>query len=120
VLAAEIDFEALRPNMMQRYAVAPLCEYPPVLEDLAVIVPEETPAAAVMDCIRKAGGDLLRRVNLFDVYRGPQLGEGVKSLAFSLQYQAFDRTLTSTEASDIRTRIISALEKNLAGKVRKG
>jgi phenylalanyl-tRNA synthetase beta chain len=120
VLAAELDFEILRAHMQGRHTVTPISDFPPVLEDLAVIVSEETPASAVFDCIRSAGGDLLRTVNLFDVYRGDQLGAGKKSLAVSLTYQSADRTLTNADAEQIRGRIIAALENSLGGKVRKG
>lgn len=119
VFAAELNFELLRPYLQQRHAVEPLPAFPPVLEDLAVIVPEETPVAAVVDCIRSSAGNLLRKTTLFDVYRGEQLGAGSKSLAFSLMYQAGDRTLTNAEAADIRGQVIAALEKDLGGKVRK-
>jgi phenylalanyl-tRNA synthetase beta chain len=119
LLAAEIDFEALRPHLLKRYAVAPVSEYPPVLEDLAVAVAEETTAERVIQIIQTAGGGILRRVRLFDVYRGEQAGAGMKSLAFSLSYQAPDKTLSSTEAAEIRDRIIRALEGDLGGKVRR-
>jgi phenylalanyl-tRNA synthetase beta chain len=119
VLAAEVDFEILRQHLQGRYTVAPIPAFPPVLEDLAVMVNEETPASAVFACIRSAGGDLLRAVTLFDVYRGEQLGAEKKSLAVSLMYQSADRTLTSADAEQIRGRIIAALEKDLGGKVRK-
>ena len=119
LLAAEIDFEALRPHLLLRYAVAPITDYPPVLEDLAVSVAEEVPADTVIRTIRAAGGEILKRIRLFDVYRGEQAGAGMKSLAFSLSYQAPDRTLSSTEAEEIRSRIIRALEGDLGGKVRR-
>ncbi len=119
LLAAEIDFEALRSQLLQRYAVAPISDYPPVLEDLAVSVAEEIPADKVIQTIRAAGGEILKRIRLFDVYRGEQAGAGMKSLAFSLAYQAPDRTLSSAEAAEIRSRIIGALEGDLGGKVRR-
>jgi phenylalanyl-tRNA synthetase beta chain len=119
LLAAEIEFEALRPHLQKRYAVAPISDYPPVLEDLAVVVSEETPADRVIQTIRAAGGEILKNIRLFDVYRGEQAGAGMKSLAFSLAYQAPDRTLSSTEAAEIRSRIIGALEGDLGGKVRR-
>jgi phenylalanyl-tRNA synthetase beta chain len=119
LLAAEIDFAALRPHIHKRYAVEPISEYPPVLEDLAVVVPEEMPADRVIQTARSAGGELLKRVRLFDVYRGEQAGAGMKSLAFSLMYQASDRTLSSAEAAEIRSRVIRALETDIGGKVRR-
>jgi phenylalanyl-tRNA synthetase beta chain len=119
LLGAEIEFELLRPHLQKRYGVQPLSDFPPVLEDLAVVVPEDVPADRVTQTIRAAGGEILKRIRLFDVYRGAQAGEGMKSLALSLTYQASDRTLSSTEAADIRGRIIKALEGDLGGKVRR-
>jgi phenylalanyl-tRNA synthetase beta chain len=119
LLGAEIEFELLRPHLQKRYGVQPLSDFPPVLEDLAVVVPEDVPADRVAQTIRSAGGEILKRIRLFDVYRGAQAGEGMKSLALSLTYQASDRTLASTEAAEIRGRIIKALEGDLGGKVRR-
>jgi phenylalanyl-tRNA synthetase beta chain len=119
LLAAEIDFELLRPHLPQRYPVQPFSDFPPVLEDLAVSVPEDMPAERVIRAVRQAGGAIVKRIRLFDVYRGEQAGAGCKSLAFSLTYQASDRTLSSTEAAEIRGRIIRALETELGGKVRR-
>jgi phenylalanyl-tRNA synthetase beta chain len=119
LLAAEIDFELMRPYIHRRHIVAPIPAFPPVWEDLAVILPEELPVQVVVDAIRKAGGALLADVRMFDMYKGEQIGAGKKSLAFSLTYQAADKTLTGDEATQIRERIIKALETELGGKVRK-
>jgi phenylalanyl-tRNA synthetase beta chain len=119
LLAAEIDFEQLRPYLLSRYPVHSISEYPPVLEDLAVVVAEDTPAEQVVQVIRSSGGEILQTIELFDVYRGEQAGAGKKSLAFALAYQAPDRTLGSAEAEAIRTRIIRAFEGELGGKVRR-
>jgi phenylalanyl-tRNA synthetase beta chain len=89
-----------------------------VLEDIAVIVDADTPAEKVVEVIRKAGGKLLSHVRLFDIYRGEQIGAGKKSMAYSLTYQAPDRTLTDGEAAKVRQRIVQALEKELGAKLR--
>jgi phenylalanyl-tRNA synthetase beta chain len=68
--------------------------------------------------IRQTGGKTLARVRLFDVYRGAQIGEGKKSLAYSLTYQAPDRTLTDEEAAAIRNKIVRRLEHELGAKLR--
>ncbi len=119
LLAAELDFELLRPHLLRRYPVHSIPDYPPVLEDLAVVVAEEVPVERVIRKIRSSGGEIVQSVQLFDVYRGEQAGAGNKSLAFALTYQAADRTLGSTEAEEIRMRIIRALEGELGGKVRR-
>jgi phenylalanyl-tRNA synthetase beta chain len=118
VLAAEVNVQALLEAMPERFAVEPVSAYPPVLEDIAVIVDEEVPAARVEGVIRQAGGQLLRDVRLFDIYRGAQIGTGKKSLAYSLTYQAQDRTLTDAEAAQVRNRVVRRLEQELGAKLR--
>ena len=94
-----------------RFEVTPVPAYPSVLEDLAIVVPEELPAARVADLIYQAGGCLLVSVAMFDVYRGDQISEGKKSLAYNLTYQAEDRTLTDREVRKLRQRIVRRLEE---------
>lgn len=91
---------------------------PTLNEDLAVVVDEATPSDAVEATIRRAGGALLIDVVLFDVYRGPQIGEGKKSLAYSLTFQAPDRTLTGDEAARQRERIIRTLGDAFGAQIR--
>jgi phenylalanyl-tRNA synthetase beta chain len=118
VLAAELDLELLMACMPEAQKVEAVSPYPPVLEDLAFVVDEQVQAQAVEEAIRQAGGDLLREVRLFDLYRGEQVGEGKKSLAYSLVYQASDRTLTDQEVAKIRARIIRRVEEALGGSLR--
>jgi phenylalanyl-tRNA synthetase beta chain len=79
--------------------------FPAVVQDIAVVVDEDVPAAEVEEAIREAGGDLLERVALFDLYRGEQVGEGRKSLALRLEFRAPDRTLTDEEVAERRAEI---------------
>ncbi|GAB4481517.1 MAG: phenylalanine--tRNA ligase subunit beta [Anaerolineales bacterium] len=118
LLAAELDLLPLLAAIPERYEVEAVPAYPPVLEDIAVIVDEEVAAERIEQCIRSAGGKTLRAVRLFDVYRGEQIGAGKKSLAYSLTYQAEDRTLTDVEAAQIRNRIVRRLEQELGGRLR--
>lgn len=118
VAAAEVDFDALRAFLPERYPVQPVSGFPPVLEDLAVIVPEDTAASRLIEVVRSAGGDLLQELKIFDVYRGGQVGEGMKSLALSLVYRAPDRTLTDQETAAVRQEIIRALGQQLGAKLR--
>jgi phenylalanyl-tRNA synthetase beta chain len=91
--------------------------FPAVLQDIAVVVADDTPAAAVVDTVRSGGGELLARVELFDVYSGDQVGEGHKSLALRLAFQAPDRTLTDAEVAERRSAIESALGE-IGGRLR--
>jgi phenylalanyl-tRNA synthetase beta chain len=118
VLAAEMDVEALLKAMPLRYETVPVPVYPPILEDLAVVVSEATPAADVVAVIRKSGGKLLEDVFLFDIFRGPQIGEGKKSLAYSLVYRSADKTLRDKDTQKMRKKIIYMLEKELGAKLR--
>ena len=87
-------------------------------EDIALVVDEAVAAAAVEAVIREAAGDLLEEVRLFDVFRGPQLGEGRKSLAFSLRLRAPDRTLTAGELAGVRKRVVKRAAKRLGAELR--
>jgi phenylalanyl-tRNA synthetase beta chain len=118
VLAADFDLRSLINAMPVRYDSASVPAFPPVLEDLALIVDEDLPAGQVESLIRQTGGKLVSHVRLFDVYRGGQTGAGKKSLAYSLTYQALDRTLTDKDVAAIRQKIIRRLEQELGAKLR--
>ncbi len=118
LMAADLDLQTILAGVPERYDLAHVPAFPPVLEDLAFVVEEELPAQEVEDQIRSAGGSMLVDVRLFDLYRGDQIGAGKKSLAYALTYQAPDRTLTDEEAAKVRTRIITHLEKKLKAKLR--
>jgi phenylalanyl-tRNA synthetase beta chain len=119
VYVAELDLEAVLVAMNDRYALVPVPEFPPVKEDLALVLEEQTPVEPVAALIKQTGGALLTRVDLFDVYRGDQLGAGRKSLAFSLTWQALDRTLSGNEIAKLREKIIKRAEKELGATLRK-
>lgn len=118
VLAADLDLDVLLALIPPHFDAEPIPSHPPVLEDIAVIVDESVPAEQVASLIRQTGGKLLRDVRLFDVFRGEQIGEGKKSLAYSLTYQAPDRTLTDGESAQIRGRIVRRLEQEVDAKLR--
>lgn len=117
VLVAELDLEQLQ-AISSESEVKPVPEFPPVLEDIALIVDEATPASQVEMLIRQTGGKALANVRLFDVYRGDQVGAGKKSLAYSLAYQAPDKTLTDAEAAAIRNKIVKRLEQEVGARLR--
>jgi phenylalanyl-tRNA synthetase beta chain len=88
---------------------ADVTTFPAVRQDLAVTVPDEVAAERVREAVRAGGGELLAGAEVFDVYRGDQLGEGRKSLALRLEFRAPDRTLTDAEVAELRERIKSEL-----------
>ena len=95
-----------------------MSEFPPILEDIAVIVDEALPADKAEALIRQTGGKMLASVRLFDVFRSEQIGAGKKSLAYALTYQSPDGTLTDKNAAQIRNRIIKRLDQELGAKLR--
>ncbi len=117
VLVAEFNLETLR-ALNPTYGIAPVPEFPPVLEDIAIIVDESVAASHLEALIRQTGGKSVTIVRLFDVYRGDQIGVGKKSLAYSLTYQAIDKTMTDAEAAAIRNKIVKRLEQEVRAKLR--
>jgi phenylalanyl-tRNA synthetase beta chain len=85
--------------------------YPAVHQDVAVVVDEAVPAAEVRAAVLEGGDVLLRSAEVFDLYRGEQIGEGRKSLALRLTFRATDRTLTDVEVAERRTAIEAAVKK---------
>jgi phenylalanyl-tRNA synthetase beta chain len=98
--------------------VQPISAYPAILQDLAVIVADEVPAAAVEKLIVAAGGPLLREVEVFDLYRGAPVPEGKKSLAFGLTFQSPGKTLSDDLVAKQVTRIVGRLRKELGAEIR--
>ncbi len=94
-----------------------LTSFPPVHEDLAVVLAEQVPAARLREAVLEAGGELLRSARVFDLYRGEQVGEGRRSLALRLAFRAPDRTLTDEEVAEHREAIRAAVER-LGGSLR--
>jgi phenylalanyl-tRNA synthetase beta chain len=91
--------------------------FPAVLQDIAVIVPEDVPAARLAEVVRAGAGDLLVSLRVFDLYHGEQVGEGNKSLALRLEFGAPDRTLTDEEVAERRATIERELE-SIGGRLR--
>jgi phenylalanyl-tRNA synthetase beta chain len=116
-VAFELDLELLAqlaPGPVQFVAVS---AFPPVIQDIAVVVPDEVSAGEVEAAIADGGGELLAGLSLFDVYRGEQVGADNKSLAIRLEFQAPDRTLTDDEVAGVRALIEDRLAE-LGGRLR--
>jgi phenylalanyl-tRNA synthetase beta chain len=105
-----VSLEALLASPRRSALAQPVSRYPASDIDLAFVVPETVPAGAVEATLRQPAAGLIESVTLFDVYRGPALPEGHRSLAFHLVLRAMDRTLTDAEVADIRRRCIEAAE----------
>jgi phenylalanyl-tRNA synthetase beta chain len=116
--AATLNMDLLIELAPERFDSEPVPAYPPVLEDLALIVDESILAGQVEAMIAQTGGSLLAAVSLFDVYRGDQIGAGKKSLAYQLTYQHPERTLTDDEVAKLRERIVKRLQQELGAQLR--
>lgn len=114
----ELNLERILPHLVtvKRYRTLP--RFPASERDMALIVPEDVPAAEIVAAVKKEGKPLLAEVRLFDVYRGSQIPAGCKSLAFSLVYQAGDRTLTDEEVNLTHDRIREKLEQEFGASLR--
>jgi phenylalanyl-tRNA synthetase beta chain len=117
-LVAEFDFDLLTKAVDPLHRTKGIPSTPPVYEDLALVVKESVPAGDVHAVIEQAGGALLRSVTLFDVYQGGSVPQGHKSLAFSLVYQADDRTLSDADVAAVRKKIIKAAQKQVEATLR--
>ncbi|MBW3077888.1 phenylalanine--tRNA ligase subunit beta [Bifidobacterium simiiventris] len=105
--AFELDLDALFATLDGKPVQAkPISTFPPVKQDLAFTVPTAVSAAQLEAVIREAAGDALESIELFDVFTGDQIGEGLKSLAFAVVFRAPDRTLTADDSEAIRKAIV--------------
>ena len=102
----ELDLDAL--PLTDWHPAPVVSPYPPVLQDVALVVDTSVPVAELTATLRRGAGELLEDVRLFDVYTGDQIGAGKRSLAFALRFRAHDRTLTAAEASAARDAAVAA------------
>ena len=113
VYCAEINFTKLMLCQLPDATYTPLPKYPTVSRDLALVCDESVTVAQAEEVITAAAGKLLRDVKLFDIYRGVGIPEGKKSMAFSLELRADDRTLTDTDSEAVVSKVLSALKEKL-------
>lgn len=118
VVVAELELAPILAAATDRHPVKAVPTYPPIKEDLAFVLDRSVAAVRVRDAIVHAGAPLVANVQLFDEYIGEQIGEGKRSLAFQLTYQAPDRTLTDADARKTRERIVCALGEEFGAVLR--
>jgi phenylalanyl-tRNA synthetase beta chain len=114
----QLDVEKLLAAIDEEILYQPIPRFPAVTRDLAVIVDEDVPAGEMEEGIWEVAGELLQSVTLFDVFTGEQIGEGKKSVAYSLIYRASDRTLTDEEVNAVHERVVKYLEDVFGAKLR--
>ena len=112
--AAELLFNIIIELADLEKSYKPLPKYPAILRDIALVVDEDMAVGDILEVIREAGGKILRKAGLFDIYRGPQVGEGKKSAAFALEYRHDDKTLTDEEVDKVHENILKALREKLS------
>jgi phenylalanyl-tRNA synthetase beta chain len=118
VFLFQLDVEALLSAASLVPKARPLTRFPAVLRDLAVVVAAPVAAEDVRRVILEVGQPLVRDARLFDVYTGPQVGEGRKNLAFALTYRADERTLTDAEVVEAHQKIVSEVTARVGGQLR--
>ena len=118
VYCAEINFNALFNLQLDEPTYSPLPKYPSVSRDISVVCDDCVTVGQAEEVITAAAGKLLRNVKLFDVYRGAGIADGKKSLAFSLELRADDRTLTDEDSESVISRVLSALSDKLGAVLR--
>ncbi len=110
VFVAELDFDALFASGNTEKTYRPLPKYPATTRDFSFVCDEDMEVGAIEGVMEKAGGKLVESVALFDIYRGPQVGEGKKSVSLRVTLRASDRTLTVEEADKVSKKILNDLK----------
>ncbi len=113
-----IEVEKLINNYNDTVQYKPLPKYPAVSRDIAMLIRDEITVKQVEDIIRQRGGKILESLKLFDVYKGKQIPEGMKSVAYSITFRAEDRTLTDDDVNKSMHKIIDGLKRNLDAQLR--
>jgi len=118
VFVAELDIQAMLELGTPEPQFQAIPPFPPSLRDLAVVVEAGIPAGDLVETVRKAGGNLLARVDIFDVYQGAQLPKGKKSVALSLVFQSAEKTLTDKDTQKSMDRILRRLQEEHRAELR--
>ncbi len=118
VFCAELDLTKMMGLLLPEPTYVPLPKYPAVSRDLAIVCDEEVTVAQAEKVIAAAAGKLLRDVKLFDIYRGVGVPAGKKSMAFSLELRADDRTLTDSDSESVTSKVLKDLEDQLGATLR--
>ena len=114
----ELDLDACFNLASETVKYVPAIRFPSVVRDIALIVPEDLPAALLEAAIRRIAPDLIQAVRVFDVYRGTPIPRDKKSLAMAIRFQAADRTLTDDEVNAVRDRIVAELNREFGASLR--
>ena len=113
VYSCELLFSIIMLHASSDIVYKPLPKYPAVTRDISLTLDEEVTVGAIEEVIFENGGAILEDVALFDVYRGVQVGEGKKSVAFALTYRDLEKTLTDEEVNAVHSKVLEALKERL-------
>ncbi|HLG50826.1 MAG TPA: phenylalanine--tRNA ligase subunit beta [Chloroflexota bacterium] len=114
-----VDLEVVLPLATRQRSIQPIPRFPPVIQDLAIVIGASITADQIAELIRRVGAPLVMAIELFDVYQGPPIPAGKVSLAYHIIYQAPDRTLTDAEVAEVHHRIEQALVGELGVELRR-
>ena len=117
-LLAEVDMVALYACAQPMGQVKPISRMQAVSRDIALVMPDAQPLGPVMDAIRHAAGEWLEDIRLFDVFRGVQVGLGMKSAAFSLTFRAPDQTLTEDHLAPVMKKVMKVCREKFGAEIR--
>lgn len=115
---AELDLDGLFNYAKIEKSYKPLPKFPAVTRDMALIVDDEILVQEIEDTIRRAGGNLVEKVKLFDIYKGSQIPDGKKSIAYSIAYRDNKKTLTDNDVNKVHGKILRSLEHKLGAILR--
>ncbi len=118
VYIAEINVDLVFENLNNAKVYNPLPKYPSTTRDIALLVKDEVFVKQIEDIIKANGEDILESYQLFDVYKGAQIEEGHKSIAYSITYRSKDKTLTDEEVAKVHDKIVSELSEKLNANLR--
>ena len=118
VYVAEINIDTVFENLNLTKSYNPLPKYPSTSRDIALIVKDEVFVKQIEDIIKANGGDLVESYKLFDVYKGAQIEEGRKSIAYSITYRSKEKTLTDEDVAKVHEKILSELSEKLNANLR--
>jgi phenylalanyl-tRNA synthetase beta chain len=118
VCLLELDVDSLLSLAPEVRYYRPVSRFPALTRDIALVVDDNVTAAQVREAIQRAGVELLRRVDLFDVYSGEQIPAGKKSLAYTLTYQSDEETLTDEQVNRLQAKLERQLSSELGAELR--
>jgi phenylalanyl-tRNA synthetase beta chain len=120
VLLAELDLDQLLARRNPAKSFKSLAQFPAIRRDVAMLVPEATTHASVLQVVKQSKAANLESIELFDVFRGKNVAEGQKSLAYAFTYRSAEKTLTDVEVNTVHAKILEAFKVELKATVREG